>query len=113
MLANTILAVTGNVCSFAVDHRVDGAVYELQEYEPGKNEQYRVTIRKQLKDDARLVVDSADATFEFDCNLAPGDYYFEISVIRPGTNGIDERVISPATDERGVRLNCLHVVSDI
>ena len=108
MLANTILGVTGDACSFCIDHRVDGKVYELQ-----NNERYRTTIRKQLKDNERLVIDSPDAQVEFNCLLPPGDYYFEISIVKPGSNNLDERVISPATDERGVRLNCLHVVSNI
>ncbi len=108
MLANTILGVSGDVCSFCIDHRVDGQVYELQ-----NDQRYRTTICKQLKDDYRMIVDSDSAAVKFDCILAPGDYYFEISVLKPGTNGIDEEVISPAVDERGVRLNCLHVVSNI
>lgn len=104
MLANTILAVSGNKCCFCIDHRENGVVYELQ---PG--EKYRTTICKQMKDDERKIVDSDSAQPEFDCDLEPGDYYFKIGIVK---NGV-EHVISPAVDKNGVRLNTLSVVRDL
>lgn len=111
MLANTIVAVEGDPVCFSVDHRVDGKVYDLQ-----SGETYKITIRKQMKDDAYRSFESDSAQFdvgpgggEGELELAPGDYYFELSIVKNNVG----RVISPAADERGVRLNCLSVVRNL
>lgn len=103
MLANTIYSA-GNPVSFAVDHRENGTAYSLA---PG--ETYRITIKKRMQDDESEYHDSGSAQFEFNTELDPDVYYFEIAIVK---NGV-KRVIAPAVDENGARLNALYILRSL
>lgn len=104
MLANTIIGVAGDPVCFAIDHRVNGNTYSL-----ATGERYRITIKKRTQDDDAEYHDSGSAQFEFDANLDPDVYYFEIAIVK---NGV-KRVISPAVDENGARLNALYILRSL
>lgn len=100
-MKNELTCVRGDPISFAVYHTEEDKVYELKD-----NEFYRMKIKRNLSDEhPDFVADSQSSQFCFDHNLPVGKYYFEISVAIEDK----ERVILPATDTDGVRLNTLYI----
>lgn len=106
MQQNILKAVLGGPLSFSVDHKVNGEAYQLK-----TGEKYRIRIKKRIRDNM-VVEQTSDSDYfeEFDPGLPVGKYYFEIELINANN---DARVISPACDTDGQRINTLHILEKL
>jgi len=107
MQQNIITAVRGDPVEFSVDYKINDEAYTL-----GEGEHYAVKIKKRIQDEVSETAYSNGNDFTFPTDFGVGKYYFEIRLVSENGDGsyTEGKVISPACDSDGQRINTLHII---